>query len=194
MRYTAKFLESLGTWEHWAEGKSPPYWESLRLYVFLRDKRKCWRCHGLFAESGLECHHIVPKEQGGSDNPKNLRTLCGVCHDVAHTDDSVSLGIPQILESNGLKHAMSREEKWQPGEEIGVGIARFSKQRKPKVKPHAKQKVKPQRWTVTAMAKCFCGVWYELRRMNWNACPNHRMANGQPIPTSGKVGTTFVSG
>lgn len=35
-------------------------------------------------EASLENHHLVPRSAGGSDNPKNLITLCFDCHGKAH--------------------------------------------------------------------------------------------------------------
>jgi len=78
------FFEGLGVWPKWMEGKWPPYWGGLRLYVFRRDKYYCQRCHKRFSAAALDCHHIVPKENGGSDNPKNLLTLCEPCHNAIH--------------------------------------------------------------------------------------------------------------
>ena len=70
----------LGFWWGWAQGIEPPYWEDLRLFVFRRDAYRCYGCGDVFGMSGLQCHHIEPKETGGSDSARNLRTLCKDCH------------------------------------------------------------------------------------------------------------------
>lgn len=36
------------------------------------------------AEWPLEVHHVLPRHLGGADSPRNLRTLCRRCHDMAH--------------------------------------------------------------------------------------------------------------
>ncbi len=75
-----KDFNKLGWWWGWEKGIEPPYWEDLRLYVFQRDGFHCTKCDRLFGMSGLQCHHIVPKEDGGADSARNLTTLCKDCH------------------------------------------------------------------------------------------------------------------
>ena len=50
--------------------------------VFSRDSYRCKRC-GFFGHdgAGLHVHHVIEVCQGGSDDPENLHTLCGDCHD-----------------------------------------------------------------------------------------------------------------
>lgn len=83
-------LDKLGVWDGWKQGKFPPYWEMLRRYIFRRDRYRCKRCHKFFRDARLlDFHHVVPKEIGGSDNPRNLATLCEKCHDLIHLGDSL---------------------------------------------------------------------------------------------------------
>ncbi len=83
-KYHDSYFETLGVWPHWNQGKKPPYWDELRKYIFRRDKHKCFHCHRRFLASSLICHHIIYKENNGSDNPKNLRTVCVDCHNKTH--------------------------------------------------------------------------------------------------------------
>lgn len=53
-------------------------WKWLRQQVFKRDRWQCQDC-GLFGQV-LECDHIVPLEDGGSDSIENLQSLCVACH------------------------------------------------------------------------------------------------------------------
>ncbi|TKX47177.1 HNH endonuclease [Halorubrum sp. SD690R] len=65
----------------------PGDWESRRRLVFLSDEYQCRHCGakgGRFGAANLECHHIVPKRMDGSDHPRNLITLCEVCHTELH--------------------------------------------------------------------------------------------------------------
>jgi hypothetical protein len=39
----------------------------------------------------LEHHHLVPRSAGGTDDPKNLITLCHTCHGRAHGYERVNL-------------------------------------------------------------------------------------------------------
>lgn len=47
----------------------------------VRDGGRCTMCG---AEWPLEVHHVLPRHLGGADSPRNLRTLCRRCHDMAH--------------------------------------------------------------------------------------------------------------
>jgi len=45
--------------------------------VFDRDE---WRCTSCGKAGRLECDHITPLAEGGTDDLANLRTLCRDCH------------------------------------------------------------------------------------------------------------------
>ena len=47
-------------------------------------KRDEYRCTVCGATRSLEVHHIVPRADGGSNDPSNLVTLCADCHGTAH--------------------------------------------------------------------------------------------------------------
>jgi 5-methylcytosine-specific restriction endonuclease McrA len=49
-------------------------------------KRDHWRCRSCGMRSGLHCHHVVFRSQGGEDTKENLCTLCSSCHDGVHKD------------------------------------------------------------------------------------------------------------
>ncbi len=38
--------------------------------------------HGTDSWFELEVHHIIPRSRGGTNHPKNLKTVCDQCHDV----------------------------------------------------------------------------------------------------------------
>lgn len=48
---------------------------------YLKGHPTCERCGRNKAEV---VHHIVPKRQGGSDDPINLQALCTLCHAQVH--------------------------------------------------------------------------------------------------------------
>jgi len=54
-------------------------WRRLCDMINLRDGWACQAACGCTAE--LSMHHIVPRAEGGSDDPANLITLCSMCHD-----------------------------------------------------------------------------------------------------------------
>jgi len=55
----------------------------IRREVLSRDRHRC-RAPGCERIQFLEVHHVVPRTQGGSNQPDNLMTLCGSCHRLWH--------------------------------------------------------------------------------------------------------------
>lgn len=54
-----------------------------RAAVLARDRHRC-AAPGCGSARFLEVHHMVPREEGGSNKADNLVTLCGRCHRFAH--------------------------------------------------------------------------------------------------------------
>jgi 5-methylcytosine-specific restriction protein A len=50
-------------------------WMGIRREVLLRDSYKCQSCGIVRMDN--ECDHIIPLEQGGSNDISNMQTLCG---------------------------------------------------------------------------------------------------------------------
>jgi len=67
-------------------------WDHVRMAIFLRDNYTCQMCGQVCVRPGKggggvkdfkilpACDHIIPKAEGGTDEPDNLQTLCGSCH------------------------------------------------------------------------------------------------------------------
>lgn len=55
-------------------------WREVRRFVLARDKA-CLLCG---ATQRLTVDHVRPLSMGGSDAPRNLRTLCRSCHETRH--------------------------------------------------------------------------------------------------------------
>lgn len=55
--------------------------------IFKRDNYQCQSCRNRLSIHQLSCHHIQPRSEGGSNNPKNLVTLCRPCHDLVERDE-----------------------------------------------------------------------------------------------------------
>jgi len=55
-----------------------------KAYTLWRDGYKCQHCKGRSKDERLHCHHIIFRENGGSDEPENLIVLCETCHDEFH--------------------------------------------------------------------------------------------------------------
>jgi hypothetical protein len=58
---------------------------AVREKVLARDGHRC-RSPGCTATRFLERHHEIPREQGGTNEPRNLVTLCSRCHRYHHHD------------------------------------------------------------------------------------------------------------
>ncbi|MFX0093219.1 MAG: RNA-guided endonuclease IscB, partial [Candidatus Hodarchaeota archaeon] len=70
---------------HWLYQKGEMYgYENLKSYVRARDQHTCQLCKGKSHDPRLECHHIIPRTEGGTDIPANLITLCKQCHKEVH--------------------------------------------------------------------------------------------------------------
>lgn len=56
-------------------------WRKLRASILERDDYLCLLCkaNGHVTEA-TDVDHIIPREQGGTDDPTNLQSLCSPCH------------------------------------------------------------------------------------------------------------------
>ena len=87
--------------KHWGYQKGFNYGYSYRREAVLhRDKYAC-QCCGK-KRTKLEVHHIVFRSQGGTDDEKNLITLCKECHDAIHSGKLILNKKPKRL---NLKYA-----------------------------------------------------------------------------------------
>lgn len=71
--------------KEYQQGDMMGFW-NLREYVLHRDKHSCQNpnCKNKDKSPILEIHHIVFRDNGGSDAPSNLITLCNKCHTPAN--------------------------------------------------------------------------------------------------------------
>lgn len=67
--------------KEYQDGEQAGFWNT-REYVLHRDGHKCQNkdCKNKSEQKVLQVHHIVFREQGGTDAPSNLITLCNKCH------------------------------------------------------------------------------------------------------------------
>ncbi|CAN5773504.1 hypothetical protein BH11MYX2_BH11MYX2_24960 [soil metagenome] len=56
---------------------------SVERFIWARDKGVC-QTPGCRSCIGLEIHHIVPRSQGGTNDPSNLTLRCSACHQAHH--------------------------------------------------------------------------------------------------------------
>jgi hypothetical protein len=57
-----------------------------RREVLARDGYRC-RASGCESAHFLDVHHVIPREQGGTNDPANLITLCAPCHRLIHEQE-----------------------------------------------------------------------------------------------------------
>ena len=55
-------------------------YDNTKAFVKSRDNYTCQNCKGKSGDTRLEVHHIIHRNDGGSDRPDNLITLCHTCH------------------------------------------------------------------------------------------------------------------
>ena len=53
---------------------------ALRWQILERDKFTCQYCGQFAPNIQLEVDHVLPVEEGGTDNPENLKTSCYACN------------------------------------------------------------------------------------------------------------------
>lgn len=59
-------------------------WDMLREFILERDNYTCQDCGRFAMDIGLEAHHIKPLFRRGTNDEKNLITLCHKCHKHKH--------------------------------------------------------------------------------------------------------------
>jgi len=57
-------------------------WFSKRRRILVRDAFTCQSCSRIVHGKAAHVDHIVPLEEGGTDEDGNLQTLCDACHGV----------------------------------------------------------------------------------------------------------------
>lgn len=62
-------------WAGSAPRSSRP-WERTRTTVLRRDRNVCYLCGG----RADQVDHVIPRAEGGSDDPANLAAICDPCH------------------------------------------------------------------------------------------------------------------
>lgn len=71
---------------------------ALRYEILERDNFTCQKCGRSAPSVKLEVHHIIPIEEGGTDDPSNLITLCWACHH-GHTALRVRRRLEKVVSS-----------------------------------------------------------------------------------------------
>ncbi len=96
-------------------------WQKLRQEILVRDSNKCTICA---SANGLTVDHIRELRFGGTNDPDNLRTLCGSCHEDRHGRKFLERGF-DAKDDYGEDYKLSKKmaalsEAMLGGEGIGV--------------------------------------------------------------------------
>ena len=137
-------------------------WINIKEPILKRDGYVCRRCGGT---DGLTAHHIKPRDDGGTDDPKNLITLCCSCHDIIeeHPDEI------QICFSKTFPR----------------------KPRPQKTKKHKLKKIKAIKYPKlypTVPCACGCGKTFEQKWTTQRFYGNHRNKYYDQIYPRHKIG------
>jgi len=87
----------------------PANWKKISNQVKKRDGYTCKSC---ISKIGLTVHHIKSRKDGGSDEMRNLITLCSCCHDKIEVENVQSWN-----KINGYKKRYGKEEENQETQE-----------------------------------------------------------------------------
>lgn len=68
----------------WYKRMQIDLWRPLRQWVYERDNGRCQYCDGRVELYGCHIHHVLELNQGGTNHPSNLKTLCVGCHKERH--------------------------------------------------------------------------------------------------------------
>src|SRR5690554_3792717 len=60
----------------WSPNPLPPNWPTLVNQVLTRDNHTCY----IGGCKASEVDHVIPRSEGGTDNPSNLRAICNYHH------------------------------------------------------------------------------------------------------------------
>lgn len=55
-------------------------WRAKRLRILTRDAYRCLACNRVTYGAAAHVDHVMPLEEGGTDDDGNLQTLCESCH------------------------------------------------------------------------------------------------------------------
>jgi len=78
-RWSPPRLKTPGRTREQAHYKTPD-WRAKRERILVRDAFRCRSCERVVYGHDANVDHIVPLEEGGRDDDRNLQTLCRSCH------------------------------------------------------------------------------------------------------------------
>jgi hypothetical protein len=119
-------------------------------------------CAACGSTKELNHHHLVPRANGGSEEPENLVTLCAECHDLVHSRPYHWRELWQV----GIARAKSNG--WKPGRPLSVDREEIRRLRDQGVSP---EKI----WKMLGVARS--SVYRVLAENGW-VLGRFRVGNG----------------
>ena len=98
----------------------PDNWDELRSTVIRLYDNYCLRCDIQYAKKDLTVHHMIPRDEGGSNDITNLVPLCPDCHDFVEIEglktkaDIQGSYEDEIPKQKELKHSGKKENFVRP--------------------------------------------------------------------------------
>jgi 5-methylcytosine-specific restriction endonuclease McrA len=80
LRTNGKLIDRNNYLENRVKKNRTPLTKSIRHEVFVKDGFKCVECGATNQQTRLHVDHILPVAQGGTDELRNLQTLCEECN------------------------------------------------------------------------------------------------------------------
>ena len=68
-------------------------WKARRVRILVRDAYTCRACGRVVFGKAAHVDHVRPLEDGGTDDDRNLQTLCESCHGVKTREEQRAKGI-----------------------------------------------------------------------------------------------------
>ena len=77
-------FELNGKQYQWFKRMPDNQWREIRQFVYERDNGICQYCGEHTELNECNIHHVFELNQGGTNHPSNLKTLCKNCHKKRH--------------------------------------------------------------------------------------------------------------
>lgn len=81
-------------------------WAKCRRGCLRRDNYRCRRCGK--RKPLVTAHHIVPRDEGGSNDLTNLISLCTQCHDYVEVEGFRTLAEIECLDDEPIRYAKDK--------------------------------------------------------------------------------------
>jgi len=184
--------------------KETDVWDDLRTAAMERAIRRDRYCRACGSRIGLSAHHINPRANGGSDDQRNLITLCHACHDKVEEMGEYGWAWLQSRVRGELdtdsKAEDSRALRFQPAKPTTAPPPVLSSPEPEPQEPPKKPKDFQERRTVSTGTsscrwchkdtwyvysghnRCACGQYLWIKRLTDNSGTHFRYVQGRALP------------